>query len=237
MQERRVRLGDILDDYCPRERRITNHAVVAMIDNEVKQTRCVTCEAEHPYRGARVPTRRRKADTAEALMRQVLASRAKTESRAADERPVEAPESSETQRAAPEPLSDAVSPGLSAESAAAAAPPDAAAADGPLVGHGHDGEADRDEGPVHRPLIRATLPRPEGQQPARPIPQFTIRQLPGHKRLSAFRDPKRAPWASDNGPPPGPASRFPGSFRRGLPDRAVGARGRPGVRPDKKRSR
>ena len=32
MQQRRLRLGDILDDYCPRERRITNHAVVAMID-------------------------------------------------------------------------------------------------------------------------------------------------------------------------------------------------------------
>jgi hypothetical protein len=32
------------------------------------------------------------------------------------------------------------------------------------------------EGPVHRPLIRATLPRPEGQPPARPTPEFTIRQ-------------------------------------------------------------
>ena len=43
MQQRRLRLGDILDDYCPRERRITNHAVVAMIDDQVKQTRCTTC--------------------------------------------------------------------------------------------------------------------------------------------------------------------------------------------------
>ena len=34
MEQRRLRLGDILDDYCPRERRITNHAVVAMIDDE-----------------------------------------------------------------------------------------------------------------------------------------------------------------------------------------------------------
>ncbi len=49
MQQRRVRLGDVLDDYCPRERRITNHAVVAMIDDQVKQTRCATCDAEHEY--------------------------------------------------------------------------------------------------------------------------------------------------------------------------------------------
>ena len=34
MQQRRVRLGDILDDYCPRERRVTNHAVVAMVEDE-----------------------------------------------------------------------------------------------------------------------------------------------------------------------------------------------------------
>ena len=60
MQQRRLRLGDILDDYCPRERRITNHVVVAMIEEDVKQTRCTTCDAEHEYKQARVPAPRRK---------------------------------------------------------------------------------------------------------------------------------------------------------------------------------
>src|SRR5688572_22499922 len=60
MQQRRPRLGDILDDYCPRERRITNHAVVAMIDEEVRQTRCTTCDAEHEYKQAKVPVSRRR---------------------------------------------------------------------------------------------------------------------------------------------------------------------------------
>ena len=60
MQQRRLRLGDILDDYCPRERRITNHAVVAMIEDQVKQTRCTTCDADHEYKQARVPVRRKK---------------------------------------------------------------------------------------------------------------------------------------------------------------------------------
>ena len=63
MQQRRLRLGDILDDYCPRERRITNHAVVAMIDDQVKQTRCTTCDADHEYKQARIPPPRRKKDT------------------------------------------------------------------------------------------------------------------------------------------------------------------------------
>src|SRR4051812_21590081 len=63
MQQRRLRLGDILDDYCPRERRITNHAVVAMIEDEVKQTRCTTCDADHEYKHAKLPApRRRKPD-------------------------------------------------------------------------------------------------------------------------------------------------------------------------------
>ena len=60
MQQRRLRLGDILDDYCPRERRVTNHAVVAMIEDAVKQTRCTTCDAEHEYKQAKVPAARRR---------------------------------------------------------------------------------------------------------------------------------------------------------------------------------
>ena len=52
MQQRQLRLGDILDDYCPRERRLTNHVVVAMIGDDVKQTRCTTCDADHEYKHA-----------------------------------------------------------------------------------------------------------------------------------------------------------------------------------------
>ena len=47
MQQRQLRLGDIVDDYCPRERRVTNHAIVAMVEQDVKQTRCTTCDTEH----------------------------------------------------------------------------------------------------------------------------------------------------------------------------------------------
>src|SRR6186997_2241188 len=58
MQQRQLRLGDILDDYCPRERRLANHTIVAMVGNEVRLTRCTTCDAEHPYKGGKVPRQR-----------------------------------------------------------------------------------------------------------------------------------------------------------------------------------
>ena len=73
MQQRQLRLGDILDDYCPRERRVTNHAVVAMVGADVKQTRCTTCDAEHDYKHAKVPRQRKKSDSPAVLYAQVLA--------------------------------------------------------------------------------------------------------------------------------------------------------------------
>src|ERR1700747_2644721 len=73
MKERQLRLGDILDDYCPRERRVTNHAVVAMVGPDVKQTRCTTCDAEHEYKHAKIPRQRRKGEQPAALYSQVLA--------------------------------------------------------------------------------------------------------------------------------------------------------------------
>ena len=62
MQQRQLRLGDILDDYCTRERRVTNHAIVAMVGRDVKQTRCTTCDTEHEYKHAKVPRQRRKSE-------------------------------------------------------------------------------------------------------------------------------------------------------------------------------
>ncbi len=60
MEQRPLRLGDIVDDYCPRERRITNHAIVALVGDDVRQTRCSTCDAEHVYKDGREPRRRKK---------------------------------------------------------------------------------------------------------------------------------------------------------------------------------
>src|SRR5579863_10470090 len=73
MEQRPLRLGDIVDDYCPRDKRVTNHVVSALLGETIKQTRCSTCDGEHAYKGARVPNRRKKNDDA-ALETAVLAS-------------------------------------------------------------------------------------------------------------------------------------------------------------------
>ena len=45
-----VRLGDIADDFCSRCHFVSNHSVVAIIQEAVKRVRCRTCEYEHDYR-------------------------------------------------------------------------------------------------------------------------------------------------------------------------------------------
>jgi hypothetical protein len=158
MQQRRLRLGDILDDYCPRERRITNHAVVAMIEDEVKQTRCTTCDADHEYRHGRMPlSRRRKRD---------------------ELTPPGAPPESGDQPLVGD-VADASGPDDDAAPLSAFETPDTEPAAEPDAEPDEDNAAGNDEGPVHRRLIRATLPRPEGQAPERKAPDFTVRQPGG----------------------------------------------------------
>jgi hypothetical protein len=184
MEQRQLRLGDILDDYCPRERRVTNHAVVAMIGVEVKQTRCTTCDSDHEYKHAKVPRQRRKADSPAALYAQVSANAPKRVTPPLQAHPT-APGDTVGERVS---LGDAVrdrseEPPVLGLDEPRTAP--AADAGEPEVEEPDDDR--RDEGPVHRPLIRASLPRPEGQPPpSRPIPEFTIRQ-PGGGRPGRFR--------------------------------------------------
>src|SRR5690348_8660252 len=163
MEQRPLRLGDIVDDYCPRERRITNHTIVALVGDEVRQTRCTTCDADHVYKEAREPKRRRKdgEDERIGVVGQLVAPR----------RP-------EAEAAEPEAPLAAASP----------ADPDAAP----------DASSNGDEPPAeggawfgHRRLIRATLPRTEGEPPApRPIPEFTMHQRQPPPRGRGFRDPQ-----------------------------------------------
>jgi hypothetical protein len=58
---RSVRLGDVVDDYCPRCRLLMNHGVVGMVGEEIRKVRCNTCLSEHMFRHGRLPARRRTA--------------------------------------------------------------------------------------------------------------------------------------------------------------------------------
>jgi hypothetical protein len=59
MEPRRVRLGDVIDDYCPKCRLIMNHGVAGMVGDEVRKVRCNTCISEHVYKHGQLPKRRR----------------------------------------------------------------------------------------------------------------------------------------------------------------------------------
>ncbi|HTL01965.1 MAG TPA: hypothetical protein VL243_07055, partial [Vicinamibacterales bacterium] len=155
-QQRQLRLGDILDDYCPRERRLANHTVVAMVGDEVRLTRCTTCETEHPYKGGKVP-RQRKKTPVQAAYDEVLESvKKETE-----------PPGTLVTHADAEPDPQPVEPAVVAAPADPMPEPEPAA----------------EEIRLHRPLIRASLPRVEAQQTARPIPEFTIRQASRQSRF------------------------------------------------------
>jgi hypothetical protein len=235
MEQRRLRLGDILDDYCPRERRVTNHAVVAMIEEEIKQTRCTTCDAEHPYKGGQAP-RKRKKDAPGALYKEVLAGITESEPIPVLTAPVpNAPIASEV---TPEPAQDSTDDDVEF----------AASSDDDESNVGEEGEPQGDadgselpeEGPVHRRLIRATLPRPEGQKDARPAPEFTVRnsgnrpnsnqrdgnRVRGHSGGNGFRAQGGQRFGGPRGNGRGGAGRSGGGFHSSPQQRSGGGRKR-----------
>src|SRR5262245_61209854 len=50
-----VRLGDVIDDFCVKCKRIMNHSVVSMLNGEPAKVRCRTCHSDHDYRHEQPP--------------------------------------------------------------------------------------------------------------------------------------------------------------------------------------
>jgi hypothetical protein len=50
-----TRLGDVIDDYCIKCRRMTNHAVVSIVEGEVAKVRCRSCYHDHTYLHEQIP--------------------------------------------------------------------------------------------------------------------------------------------------------------------------------------
>jgi len=153
MEQRQPRLGDILDDYCPQERRITNHAVVAMLGDKIQQTRCVTCEDEHSYKSAKVPaTRRRRNPKSNSLSSSALSGNGESSGVKVVRVKDDGGETCSTSHVSESPES---LPELDVPEPESTLDP---------------------EESVHRTLIRATLPRPERAPQPRQLPEFTVRQ-------------------------------------------------------------
>ena len=84
------RLGDDLDDYCIKCKRLTNQSILAIIDGEPVKVRCRSCYHEQPYRRGEIPPSKKDLKKAE-LFKEVLSAIP-----GADTTEVEAPKSGET---------------------------------------------------------------------------------------------------------------------------------------------
>lgn len=52
---REPRLGDDIDDYCVRCKRVMNHSIVSVLNGEAAKVRCRTCHSDHDYRHEQAP--------------------------------------------------------------------------------------------------------------------------------------------------------------------------------------
>src|ERR1700691_995519 len=52
---RDIRLGDDIDDFCVRCKRVMNHAVVSVLAADPAKVRCRTCHSDHDYRHEQAP--------------------------------------------------------------------------------------------------------------------------------------------------------------------------------------
>jgi len=76
MTDRPLRLGEVIDDYCPKCRLLLNHDVAAIMNGTVAKVTCRTCYDTHDYRHGQVPPRKTKAkvDEKQKLVAEVLSS-------------------------------------------------------------------------------------------------------------------------------------------------------------------
>ena len=54
-----TRLGDDIDDFCVKCKRITNHAIVSLVEDAAAKVRCNACYSEHNYRREIAPPTKR----------------------------------------------------------------------------------------------------------------------------------------------------------------------------------
>jgi hypothetical protein len=98
---RDIRLGDDIDDFCVRCKRVMNHAVVSVLNGAAAKVRCRTCHSDHDFRNEQPPPPKidpRKA----ALFNEVLKKVDPTAEAAGDPEELALPELAVPELAAPE---------------------------------------------------------------------------------------------------------------------------------------
>ena len=99
---RAVRLGDDIDDFCVKCKRVMNHSVVSILNDGPAKVRCRTCHSDHDFRNEQPPPPKVDARKA-ALFNQVLENVNPGASTAAAADPPASEEASVDAPAEPEP--------------------------------------------------------------------------------------------------------------------------------------
>ena len=102
-----LRLGDEIDDYCVKCRRLTNHSIVSMVETKAAKVRCRTCYSDHDFRNEQAPPSKKELARQKELFNAVLAGVAPAEAVAAaasDDAPPAVPEASVEPEAAAAPV-------------------------------------------------------------------------------------------------------------------------------------
>ena len=68
-----LRLGDEIDDYCVKCRRLTNHSIVSMLETKAAKVRCRTCYSDHDFRNEQAPPSKKELARQKELFNAVLA--------------------------------------------------------------------------------------------------------------------------------------------------------------------
>lgn len=71
------RLGDVIDDWCVKCRRLTNHSIVSLLSGTAAKVRCRTCYNDHDYRHEQAPPSKKDLKKQE-LFKEVLSTIAPT---------------------------------------------------------------------------------------------------------------------------------------------------------------
>ena len=69
---RDLQLGDVIDDYCVKCKRVTNHAIVSLVEQKAAKVRCRTCYSDHDFRNEQIPPTKRELMKQKALFNAVL---------------------------------------------------------------------------------------------------------------------------------------------------------------------
>ncbi|HVV45460.1 MAG TPA: hypothetical protein VHC72_09645 [Bryobacteraceae bacterium] len=88
----RCRLGDDIDDFCVKCKRVMNHLVVSLLNDEPAKVRCRTCHNDHDFRHEQAPPPRvdaRKAALIQQAMEKAAVATGNGTAAAADDPPSE----------------------------------------------------------------------------------------------------------------------------------------------------